>query len=225
MEKNKEFEYYEKLMANAMSLQDTFNYSCKECGNCCRNRKEPVLLTGVDVFRIAKALQIEPAEVLKKHTKSYIGDYSKLPCVILRERDDGSCSLLRKGLCTVHRLKPIVCALHPVGRMYHLLEKRFIYFMQKVSCGSREQTHTLKEWLDFFGIRETEETQEIYSNILKVFSEKIYALKNKDKIEFFQKLFLQVLYIDYKIDEDYKPQLLKNIKLLQETVPGINFDM
>lgn len=64
------------------------------------------MITGYDIFRLASALKIEPIEVIKKYTRGYVGNNSKLPVLVLKERPDGSCSLLRNGKCSVHSNKP-----------------------------------------------------------------------------------------------------------------------
>ena len=46
-------EQYQKEMAknieqNTLGPNDTFRFTCKECGACCRNRTTPIMLTGLD---------------------------------------------------------------------------------------------------------------------------------------------------------------------------------
>ncbi|WFA07619.1 hypothetical protein [Tissierella sp. Yu-01] len=67
-----------------MEETDAFNFSCKACGACCRKREEPIMLTGYDIFRIASEFKIEPIEVIKKYTRAYVGNDSKLPVVVSR---------------------------------------------------------------------------------------------------------------------------------------------
>ena len=44
----------ERMKANVLKPDDTFTFTCQMCGNCCRNRAEPILLTGPDIFRIVE---------------------------------------------------------------------------------------------------------------------------------------------------------------------------
>ena len=128
-------ERIEEFKRHILQPNDTFTFSCDMCGNCCRNRDEPILMTGADIFRIAKGLGISTLEVLFKHTRGYIGDTTHLPVAVLKERLDGSCSFLRKGKCTIQAFKPTPCALYPLGRMYDERDKKFYYFNQPYSCG------------------------------------------------------------------------------------------
>ena len=43
-------ELVENIEHNALGPNDTFQFTCKECGECCRNRATPVMLTGLDSF-------------------------------------------------------------------------------------------------------------------------------------------------------------------------------
>lgn len=72
-------ERIEEFKRHILQPNDTFTFSCDMCGNCCRNRDEPILMTGADIFRIAKGLGISTLEVLFKHTRGYIGDTTHLP--------------------------------------------------------------------------------------------------------------------------------------------------
>lgn len=43
---------------------DTFSFECSMCGNCCRNRQNPILLTGADTFRMSAELGISVEDML-----------------------------------------------------------------------------------------------------------------------------------------------------------------
>ena len=119
---------YREYLANELKGDDTFQFECSMCGSCCRSRSEPIVITGPNLFRIAKTLNISPLEAAQEYMDWTIGVNSHMPVLTLRERLDGSCRLLRNGRCTVHQNKPSVCALFPLGRMYNPEKKRFIYF-------------------------------------------------------------------------------------------------
>lgn len=82
---------------NELKPEDTFHFECKMCGSCCRKRDEPILLTGADIYRIARALDTTMMNAIEDNTAGFIGGNSHLPVLVLRERMDGSCRLLRNG--------------------------------------------------------------------------------------------------------------------------------
>ncbi|GAB6152590.1 YkgJ family cysteine cluster protein [Desulfosporosinus burensis] len=199
-----------RLIENPMKPTDTFKFSCKACGNCCRNRQEPILLTGYDVFRIAKGLRIEMQEVVTKYTIGYVGGTSNLPVLTLKERQDGSCSLLRKGKCMVHDNKPLVCAIYPLGRYYLPAEKRFGYFQQEICCGTAKE-QTLEEWLNIFNVHEWDEAASLWATVITKLAEQTMKIKEHEDIERMANLLAVELYFDYDTNKSYTDQLAHNI--------------
>lgn len=200
------------MIAGRMEETDTFNFSCKACGDCCRKRSEPIMLTGYDIFRIATELKIEPIEVIKKYTRGYVGNNSKLPVVVLKERPDGSCSLLRNGKCMVHSNKPMVCAIYPLGRFYLTEEEKFGYFQQNITCGTDEQ-HTLKEWLDKFKIHDWDKASSLWVTVITKLAEQTSKQTDPKAIEALANKLAIPLYYDYNTesDETYEEQLAQNL--------------
>lgn len=98
---SRKFDRAKYYLDHILKPEDKFVFQCQMCGNCCRNRSESILLSGADTFRIAKQLEMSVPATIDKYTTFGIGKDSKLPLLYLRERLDGSCSLLRKGKCTV----------------------------------------------------------------------------------------------------------------------------
>ena len=154
---------------NELKPEDTFHFECKMCGSCCRKRDEPILLTGADIYRIARALDITMMNAIEDNAAGFIGENSHLPVLVLRERMDGSCRLLRKGRCSVHQDKPAVCALFPLGRFYDSRSNEFHYFMNPRTCQTGKsdgRTWALQEWLDEFKIEETEEMTQAWNRLI-----------------------------------------------------------
>lgn len=199
-----------RLIENPMKATDKFKFSCKVCGKCCRKREEPIMLTGYDVFRIAKGLGIEMTEVITKYTIGYVGNTSKLPVLILKERQDGSCSLLRNGKCMVHENKPLVCAIYPLGRYYLPAEKRFGYFQQNICCGTDEE-HNLEEWLEMFNIKEWDEASSLWATVVTKLAEQTMKIKEPKAIEKIANILAIALYYDYDTNKPYTEQLARNI--------------
>ena len=109
------------------------------CGRCYRNRSKPILITGADIYRIARALDVTMMEAIEDNTIGYIGENSHMPVLVLKERLDGNCLLLRKGRCKVHQGKPAVCALYTLGRIYDFQDGSFHYFVNPVTCQSNRK--------------------------------------------------------------------------------------
>lgn len=175
-----EFDRVQYYLDHTLKPDDKIVFQCQMCGSCCRKRSESILLTGADLFRIAKYLGVSTAEASKRYTTFGVGRDSCLPLLYLKERQDGSCSLLRNGKCTVQSEKPAVCAIYPLGRMIVGDKQEYAYFTQPVYCAGdvghtggeaisqlpadkaqeilndpelKSATVSLEEWLSQFNIR------------------------------------------------------------------------
>lgn len=158
-----------RFMENELRPGDTFQFGCDMCGNCCRRRSEPILMTGADLFRVAQAIGTSVEGILPKNFEGYVGNDSHVPLYVLAERLDGSCRFLRKGQCMIHQAKPAVCALYPLGRIFNVQTGTFHYFVNTDRChpGQPEgRIWTLEEWLDTFHIRETETMTMAWHNLM-----------------------------------------------------------
>ena len=78
-----EMKYY---LENILKPTDTFSFNCQMCGKCCRKREEPIAMTGLDIFRICKALDKTTLGMFltKIHERSYGSYISSSACIFRR---------------------------------------------------------------------------------------------------------------------------------------------
>ncbi len=216
-------EAIEEYKRNTLSLDDTFCFSCKMCGDCCRNRDDAIVLTGVDIFYIAKALGISTAEVIGRYTEPHIGFSSKTPIFTLAESSDGSCSLLRKGKCRVQSMKPTVCAIFPLGRMSIPGEDGFRYFRQPISCSGREngENHTVREWIDSFHIQERDAETKAWTSLFTAVSLFMRQLRPESAFQLseYYAAVTRALYFDFPLNTSFVYSVRKNAHKLVAVLP------
>lgn len=193
---------------------DTFSFECSMCGDCCRNRQNPILLTGADTFRMSAELGISVEDMLLQNAEVYIGTDSHVPVFILKERLDGSCRLLRNGRCTVHRSKPAACALFPLGRYFDGNDRSFHYFLNPLTCPNSikpGKTWTLNEWISYFRIKESEEMMASWNRLLGGLVRVTNKMKKKEIDGDLLAVLLLVLYFGYETDKNYYQQIDANM--------------
>ena len=99
-----------------IGLDETFKFHCTMCGKCCIHR-EDILLSPKDIYNMAKELNLSAEDLFKQYCEVYIGPDSKVPIVRLKPRGSVKrCPLLKNRKCIVHKAKPTVCAMFPIGR-------------------------------------------------------------------------------------------------------------
>ena len=193
---------------NRLTRTDKFNFACKQCGNCCKNR-EDILLNPFDLNRLAHALKMPQQEVVQKYCSVYIGEASRLPCVCIKPIGKNKiCPFLKNDgrHCFVHKEKPTVCALFPLGRGIALDEgKSVFYILQDVKCGLRNEKHTPEEWLNEFNLHESEEWFVEWSEFVGKVMPMIQKLEKqcpKGIINGFYNVILIELYFKYEQNYD-----------------------
>ena len=205
---------FQNFKERELKPNDTFQFECAMCGNCCRCRSEPIILTGPDVFRIARALNTSILDVMGKNTHGNIGGQSHVPVITLAERLDGSCRLLRRGKCMVHKDKPAVCALYPLGRYFDAHDNSYHYFMNEHLCGNGTKagrTWTLQEWLDEFHIEESINMTAVWHKLLMGIVNVTHRIEEQKIHEEFVVELLALLYLNYDISKPYIPQVEQNM--------------
>ena len=204
-------------------VNDTFKFHCKQCGKCCINR-EDILMSPQDIFRAAKELKTTPAEFIHQYCESYLGSTSRMPIVrLLPKGSIKRCPLLKDRKCMIHNSKPAVCAMYPLGRAIKIdkdeAEKGEIspmkieYIINDIDCGDNSETHTVKGWLESFGIPLEDEYFLKWQTTITLLSPRIQKLEKEIKPSFLNKLidilFIK-LYLDYDMEHDFYTQFVDN---------------
>ena len=212
----KNFEAFQKN--ELKSRNDTFRFDCKMCGKCCRKRSEPILINGADTFRMARALGVSVKKAVTENTTCYLGENSHAPVIVLNERLDGSCRMLRKGRCMIQQDKPAVCALYPLGRYQDMRDSSMHYFMNPKACigCSSDNEWALQGWLDAFKLEETERMSAAWNGLFSGISAVTCKMAEKNISEEMQAAMVFALYFHYDLERPFMEQVEENKALIQE---------
>ena len=219
----------ENLDSLKIGLDETFKFNCTMCGKCCINR-EDILLKPKDLFVACKELSLKPQEFIQKYCECYVGDSSGLPIVRLKPVGENKrCPMLLGSRCAIHNAKPEVCAMFPIGRCISIdkneLENsdkisEIVYINQKVNCGDKRATHTVREWLNKFNIPVDDEYFIEWHKVVSSMALDIQELEKytPEKIKglMYNNLFA-FLYVDYDLEKDF----MKQFKLNAEKATGM----
>lgn len=209
-----------------LGADDTFKFSCKQCGKCCINR-EDILLNAQDVYRLSKELRMKPLDMINEYGEVYIGSSSRVPIVRLRPRGFiRRCRFLKDRKCSVHQAKPTVCAMYPLGRAmvfknaegeqpdYMTGEIQFI--INNHDCGT-DETHTVREWFADFGIELDDLFYRKWNQAITRLSSIIYRAEDKSPdstVEMMWNLAYALLYLHYDTEQEFMQQFEENAEEL-----------
>ena len=225
---------FRDLESMTIGLDDTFKFHCDQCGKCCTHR-EDIILSPMDIFKMAKELKMTPVEFYNEYCVFNIGEHTRMPIVRLAsEGKDTHCVLLKNHLCSVHKVKPAVCAMFPLGR-YMSFEKddynaesidtsKVKYLLQPPECGDESETHTVREWLSGFDIKLEDEAFVQWQKAISRFSNKFKELEKKQDMLTMMEIWFVVrvsLYLQYDTSKDFLPQFNYNVENLLKLLDDI----
>jgi Fe-S-cluster containining protein len=219
---------YKNMENNTLGLDDTFRFKCRGCGKCCKNR-EDIILTSRDLFNIAKELGRSTSDIIDRYCDVYTGESSRVPIVRLNPTGpEKTCPLNLDKRCVVHRAKPVVCAMFPLGRAYvnpegkpdicdeGKIEPR--YFVQSGSCGSQERVQSVRTWLEKFGVPVEDEFYSLWTRTLVTLSQFFHWAEENSAPELvldnIRKTVYMRLYLDYDIGTDLMSQFKEHSRKL-----------
>ena len=123
----------------------------------------------------------------------------------------------------IHDAKPAVCAMFPLGRAIRIdkedAEKdelppmKVEYIINPIDCGDFTETHTVKDWLESFGIPLEDEYFLKWQKTISMLSPRIQKLEKKLDDNLMDKIISVMyikLYLDYDLGIDFYPQFVKN---------------
>ena len=221
-----------------IGLDDTFKFHCTMCGKCCINRDD-ILLNPKDLFNISKELGLKPIETINQYCDTYIGSDSRFPIVRLQPKGSiQRCPLLKDRKCSVHKVKPTVCAMFPIGRVLSFDPKKksavdvtpgeVSYIFVNPGCGDVAETHTVREWLSDFDIPSEDAYFVKWQSHLTDLSRFLIWVEKKSNpkdnfIETIWNVIFTVAYCNYDTAKEFTPQFDTNMEALKSILEPFGF--
>ena len=206
--------------SDTIGLEDTFLFSCKGCGKCCKNR-DYINLTAYDVYRAAQYLGRTHEEFITQYGTVFQSE-SLVPTVALTMRA-GTCPFLRNKKCAIHQTKPCACRFYPLGREFFPGNASSRFIQNKSNCHHIPQEIAVRDWIGDFSTEEAEQIGWLWSNTYSCIS---YTLQLSGTYTTapakIKKLILRVIFIDmylnYDTEKPFRAQLEVNAQCIQTTL-------
>ena len=124
-----------------------------------------------------------------------------------------ACSFLNEeGRCGIHKFRPGICRLFPLGRFYE--NNTFQYFLQIHECKKQNLSKVkVKKWLDIPNIKEYETFINQWHYFQKDLQQKIRQSTEEDYIKKVSMYILQTFYLKpYRQEESFYNQFEERLK-------------
>lgn len=225
----------ESIENRQVKMDDILPFSCTHCGGCCVQQEE-ILISPLDLFRLAKELGLTAEQFMDQYAECYIGESSRMPIVrVAPKGETRRCPLLKNNKCSVHAVKPSVCRLYPLGRSLRCepdeqekpdWEKtEVIYFHSGCFCGSQTGHQTVREWLEEFHLLEDEPFFIQWSRMVMETSQFLRRLEkkiaNKEIMSMAWDMVCVILYTQYDTGKEFLPQFDRNVEELKKHIAVI----
>lgn len=200
----------------ALAPNDDFPFVCAGCGDCCRNRHD-LVLSGYDLYRIARRLRLSPRIVAHAFCREYIAPQSCLPTLCLTpDPQTGHCRFFEGNACTIHEARPLACALYPLGQTIDPVTARVEYHAQLPLCGICAEGRSLRQYLEDSGVEERTGIDLRWAVVCTQISDQLLAAGGREHPRFAAatRRIRKTLYLGYDLGDEFYPQFQKNIAAL-----------
>lgn len=120
---------------------------CKGCFACCTGMGNSIVLDPYDVYRITTGFDCKFEELLGGRLDLNVVEGIILPNLKMTGADERCSFLDENGRCSIHSLRPSICRIFPLGRIYE--DGDFAYFLQVHECKKQNRTKVkVKKWID-----------------------------------------------------------------------------
>lgn len=207
----------------ALALDDPFAFVCTGCGDCCRNRRD-LVLSGYDLYRIARRLRLSPRIVAHAFCKEYIAPQSCLPTLCLTpDPQTGHCRFFEGNACTIHEARPLACALYPLGQTIDPITARVEYHAQLPLCGTCVRERPLRQYLEDSAMWERTGTDARWAVVCTQISDQLLAAGGREHPRFAAaaRRIHKALYLDYDLGDEFYPQFQQNVAALMPLLARI----
>lgn len=195
---------------------DPFCFVCAGCGDCCRKRRD-LVLSGYDLYRIARRLRLSPRIVANAFCKSYVAPQSCLPTLLLTpDPKTGNCRFFEANSCVIHEARPLACALYPLGQSIDPITAHTEYFPQLPLCGVCVEGRTLQDYLEDAAIPERAGIDARWAVLCTQISGQLLDAGGKGNPHFSvaARRIERALYLDYDLGDEFYPQFQRNMETL-----------
>lgn len=200
-----------------MAPNETFAFSCKKCGACCKDVRNAVMVESMDLYRIAQHLHMDMAEVANHYLTAANVAWGAPILLMQTTEPEGACVFLKDNQCSIQSSKPRACRLYPLSVGPDDTMKKFLIF--KVSDKNHHfqkgRWYRAQQWVDAnFGAVNRSYIKMEYRDMKECGA--IMRRISRNREDDVVRLMLQWRYFQYDMEEAFVIQYIYNMKMLKQ---------
>ena len=189
-------------------------HGCKGCSKCCHGMGESIVLDPYDIYRLQVGEGLGFQELLSfGKIELNVVDGVILPNLKMAE----ACAFLdSNGRCSIHKSRPGICRLFPLGRYYE--NGDFKYFLQTGECAESNRSKVkVSKWIDTPNLRAYHDFLCTWHYFLNEIEEAVGDLEDMEAGKRLNMLVLQTFFMmPYDIEEDFYGQFEERMELFRQ---------
>lgn len=199
---------------------------CKGCSACCHGMGNTIVLDPYDIFRLTTGLNQTLEELLAASAiELNVVDGIILPNIKMAGGDEACSFLNEAGRCSIHAIRPGICRLFPLGRIYE--DGGFRYFNQIHECVKPNKTKVkVRKWIDTPDAISYERFITKWHYFLKALEEKVKQSQPEEGLAQSVSLYvLKTFYLlPYEKEKDFYGQFAARIRGAEEELGLLEAD-
>lgn len=190
---------------------------CKGCSACCRGMGNSIVLDPLDIHRLTTQLGTSFEQLLAGEIELQIVDGMILPNLKMKGEEERCTFLNEEGRCSIHRFRPGICRIFPLGRLYE--NDSFSYFLQIHECQNENRTKVkVKKWVDTPDIVRYDKFIADWHFFLKALAEDMIQNKDEELAKRINVLLLQTFYMTPYEEGSFYEQIKKREQNFKERI-------
>ena len=193
---------------------------CKGCSACCQGMGESIVLDPYDVYRLTKGLNLSFEALLEDKIELNVFDGMILPNLKMAGKNEACAFLNKEGRCSVHNIRPGICRLFPLGRVYE--NGGFQYFLQIHECKNENRTKVkVKKWIDTPDLKQNDQFVLAWHDFVEEIQDKMMQVADDALFKKVNMFLLQQFYIERYHEEDFYTQFDERLKKAKAVVASL----
>lgn len=187
-------------------------HGCIGCFQCCCGMGQSIVLDPYDVYRLQAGEGCSLAGLLTEgKAELNVVDGLVLPNLKMAGDEERCAFLNTEGRCSIHKSRPGICRLFPLGRYYE--DGDFKYFLQTGECREPNRSKVkVSKWIDTPGQKENHDFICSWHNLLNELEKKVVGADDEYQKQL-NLLLLQTFYLtEYAPEEDFYVQFADRVQ-------------